>query len=772
MRRIYLIYFFIGLAAVIVQSVLLRELLVVVLGNEIVFGVSLGHWLLAVFAGALAGGWISGRTRHPVVLFTGSILAMALTPHVSVTLCRYLYRLSGTPAGAYIPFLKVVLLGALVMMPFAFFVGFTFPLAARLGTGAVARKVGGGDAGFGVPHVASIYIAEAGGALLGGSVFSFFLAGSVDAYNVISLAVAPLLVMMLYDALRQRQRLSFVFLGLTVFVVILSLTPAGNAELEKKTIAVRWKGFSSGPSLCLSRDSRYQNISVGFMYGQYFFYSNGKFSTRAPEENDNLVLAARIMTQHPSPSRLLVVGEVMSGLGKYLLRYNIQSLTSVEMDEEYIDVIRGFLAADDKQILSDPRFFLQIEDGRRFISRSTNRAGVGIGKMDLIFIYAPQPSTLLSNRFYTVECFHDIAALLADDGMLALRISSSENYLAGLAGDYAGIIYNTLKRVFPYVAVAAGEEIFFFCSRSEGVVTCDPVVLEERYRRCGVEPANLGLLFRSLYPPQKTRLLKEALQRFPGKIVNSDGRPMAVHLYNKILGWDGTGESGISALYFLLGLAALFFVSRLCVVMSNAKHRSHTMDVVAGVAIAGFAGISLELLLINAFQNVFGYVYQFIGLIIALFMVGLPFGAWISRRWLEKNKTNTDAFKLGFLAGLQILLATAALGIPVVLRLSVRGGTAGGILLLSLVVVVGFLVGAVFPLSLQLTLGTIEYNIGRSAGIVDAADHLGASVGAFFCGGLLLPLAGLRVTGYMLAGCCIASAALLVLQAVGFRRRR
>ena len=767
MKRIHSIYFCVGLYAVIVQSVLLRELLVVVLGNEIVIGVSMGHWLLAVFAGALVGGRVAGRSSRPQHVFAASALAMALIPHLLALASRYLYPLSKTPAGEYIPFIKVLWLGALVMMPFAFFVGFTFPLAAALGSGNSQRDEG-------VRHVASIYVAEAAGALVGGGAFSFCLAGIVDSFSALSIAVLPLLLTIVYDNAKAGRRRWLAAAVTVLSFHMLALFAGGNGVVDQRTITDRWQSFSTGPSLLRSLDSRFQNIAVGEMMGQFFFYANGQFSAVMPEENDQMVLAAHLMAQHPAPRQVMVLGEVFTGLGKYVLNYPIQSLTAVEMDKDYIALIQEFLPPADRETLRDPRLKLRIEDGRRLINRLAERTNDPAAKMDLVFIHMPEPSSLLMNRFYTRECFADIASILADGGVLALRITSSENYVGGLAGDYASIIYNSLKRVFPFVVVAPGEENYFFCSRKQGVVSEDPAVLAERYERAGVEPRGLGVLFRSLYPRQKTEFLRKSLEMSPVKAINSDDRPLAIYYYNKILGWNSSGKSGTRVsmpgrewIYVMFGVLMVLGLFRVGAILLQRKKQSSTgVDVVIAVAVAGFTGISLELLIITAFQDIFGYVYQFIGLIIALFMAGLPLGAIFAGKILRRERGLLVATQLTVLTVLQLLLMVIALLIPFFFKLSAPGGTAAGLFLLGLVAVVGCLVGAMFPLSLNLTMvvnGETE-NIGRSAGVIDAADHLGAALGAVLSGAFLLPLLGLRSSGYVLASCCLISVLLLAVQ--------
>jgi len=125
-------YFSLGAFALISQTMLLREFFVVVYGNEFIFGVLLTNWLMGIFLGAIIGGITSEKAENSLVIFILSVLAMAVLLPVSISLTRLLYAISGTPAGTYIGFLKVFLFSGIFIIPVSFFIGFVFPLAARV----------------------------------------------------------------------------------------------------------------------------------------------------------------------------------------------------------------------------------------------------------------------------------------------------------------------------------------------------------------------------------------------------------------------------------------------------------------------------------------------------------------------------------------------------------------------------------------------------------------------------------------------------------------
>jgi len=53
------------------------------------------------------------------------------------------------------------------------------------------------------------------------------------------------------------------------------------------------------------------------------------------------------------------------------------------------------------------------------------------------------------NRFYTLEFFREAARKLSGSGVLALRLSASEDYISPELAAFLRSIYKTLRAVFP-----------------------------------------------------------------------------------------------------------------------------------------------------------------------------------------------------------------------------------------------------------------------------------------------------------------------------------
>ena len=78
-----------GLSAFLTQLVLMRELLSAFSGNELVFGIVLGNWMLLTGIGSTLGKTAS-RLRSPITVFIVAEVLIALLPIADVFLLRWL----------------------------------------------------------------------------------------------------------------------------------------------------------------------------------------------------------------------------------------------------------------------------------------------------------------------------------------------------------------------------------------------------------------------------------------------------------------------------------------------------------------------------------------------------------------------------------------------------------------------------------------------------------------------------------------------------------
>jgi len=161
------------------------------------------------------------------------------------------------------------------------------------------------------------------------------------------------------------------------------------------------------------------------------------------------------------------------------------------------------------------------------------------------------------------------------------------------------------------------------------------------------------------------------------------------------------------------------------------------------IGTTGFTGMALEIILIFSFQNIYGYIYQQIGIIVALFMVGLAIGSYLMNLMISRFESG-----LRTLISVECLLIIYPLLLPALLMFisrSLMGAAISESCFMLLVMIAGILTGLEFPLVARLYL-TKEGGSGKVAGMVDSADHLGACLGALLTGTLLVPILGLKVS--------------------------
>jgi spermidine synthase len=190
--------------------------------------------------------------------------------------------------------------------------------------------------------------------------------------------------------------------------------------------------------------------------------------------------------------------------------------------------------------------------------------------------------------------------------------------------------------------------------------------------------------------------------------------------------------------------------------------------VILSITTTGFATMALSIIWLFAFQSLYGYVYQRIGWIIAVFMGGLVLGCVIagrrSKRFAEEASLSKCLWRR--LTVVDLLLAALALSVPLVLPAlaTLQAGWLSLILVewavLVLVASTGVAGGAAFALAGGLELATAG-RAGKAAGRIVAADHAGACAGALFTGILLVPVYGTATAALLLAGMKLISAAVL-----------
>ncbi|MCA1809447.1 MAG: hypothetical protein LC725_08375, partial [Lentisphaerae bacterium] len=516
-----------------------------------------------------------------------------------------------------------------------------------------------------------------------------------------------------------------------------------------------------------SVDSRYGNLALFETAGQKTLYANGQVALVFPDALRAEYRVHFIMAQHPQARRVLLIGGNPLDDAVELLKYPLERLVHVAQDPAQRRLLRAFADPQQQAALRDPRLYPVDRDGLGFVHDCRER-------FDLIIIDVPAPDTLAANRFYTVEFYRLVSRLLAWDGVVCAGIESSE-HLQRQAAPLVASVFRALEKNFDRVLVTPGGYSMFFAGSRAAPLTLDR---EELYRRSLAAAESIAmdyyhpavLLDADETAPDKIAMVRRRLERTAAP-ANTVLRPVATRLalarWLRVSGWRVPAwmEDGAERLpWFLLPAALLMILPLTAAAYLRRRKALAVSGPVRGwclfpvVLLTGMSGLVLEMVLIVAFQNTFGYIYVEMALIMAVFMAGLAIGAL----WSERQPRDLPGLRRTLLSLEAALIMLALLMLPtlwLVLQGVLRNGVAMA-LIYAMTAAVGLADGAQFPTACRLW-----RRQGRADGAIawiNAADLAGAALGGALLGFLLLPLLGLFNTCLLTAFLKTAGALCLV----------
>ncbi|MFA5265239.1 MAG: fused MFS/spermidine synthase [Opitutaceae bacterium] len=702
-----------GAAAIATQLVLMRELWEALSGNELVVGITLGSWLLLSGAGASLGRRLPGRFSNDNGL--GLIqAALALLPFALILAIR---------AGRNVLFLRgasvdatgAIATSLLLLAPYCLLSGALLPLLAT------KLDSSGED---GARALRSVYVSETLGGAVGGVVFSFLLAPFLDPFALlVPFAATQLILAMLCVS----GRLRIIILAAALACPLVALGTWGDLNLERHSTALQ----HPGERVLQQSPSPYGRLVITEASGQFAFYSLGIPWLTASNTEEVEETAHFALSQRPDARRVLLIGGVVAGIAREVLRYpKIETVVGVEQDPAVAAAGRRFAPGN----LDDPRLRLVIDDGRRFL-RSHD------GLFDVIIVVAPDPSSALLNRVHTAEFYGEARKRLSPGGVLAIATGRYANAVSPELSALVSCERKTLESVFARVLLIPGGRIHFLAS--DGPLHTD---IASRIESAGLKPAYVNRhSLDALLAPDRLADLERASSA-PAEI-NRDFNPM---LYRLILRhWTSQFSDGLAAwLVPAIGLIALgaFFLRQ------SAPARM--------LFIGGFTATTLEMVLLLGYQNLYGTLYRQTGLFVAVFMAGMALGglAPIARWYALPSRRSLS------LTVIAAMLALAAGLIPFVLRSSAAfdslAGSAipGQALLLCATFVLAAGIGLLFA---AVAINDSSGSTASRAARLFSADLLGAALGAWMASAWLIPRFGFTAVCLfvaalnLLAGCLV-----------------
>lgn len=671
-----------GITSLVTQIIIIREFLSVFQGNELVIGIILANWMLITGFGSYLGKY-SNRIKEPVRISFIAQIAMGVLPFITVFLLNYLKNIVFLP-GSLVGVLEIFFGSFILLLPFCLLSGFLFTfLSAELSFVHKSKRI----------DIA--YALESFGSLAGGILFSFILVFLITPFQVLTI----LLILNLFVAvwINLRYRKIMVIIAFSVIVVLVS----------GLTFFFRFDRFVKGflypnQEIVYLKETPYGNLAVTKIGEQHNFYENQVllFNTLNFIANEEAVHYA--MVQHRNPQNILVISGGVSGIIQEILKYPVGKVDYLEINPWLVKTGEIFYKK-----LEDSRIQIYNKDARLFLRDNH-------GPYDIILVNLPAPSTTNLNRYYTIEFFRQLESCMSPDGVVSMDLPSTGNYASEEANIVNSLIFNTLKKIFTNVILIPGEKNFYLASNNT-----------VGFNITGkIEEMNIENQYVNRYYLDDTLILNRSnffmaqLDKNAG--INRDFEPSAY--FHQISSWLSYYKFNMWAFGGIVFLVMIIFMIRLNAVQ-------------VGMFAGGFAASSSEMILLIAFQIIYGYVYLMTGIIIAVFMGGLTLGAIIGRKIIKTPgpfSYSSNQLAIGLFALLLPLLINVAK--PITGHQYIVHS-----LFLVLTLLISFLVGSLFSIASRIQKG----NVSAVTASIYSSDLAGSAFGALIVSAFLIPLIGL-----------------------------
>jgi spermidine synthase len=751
-----------GFSGMVIQLLLLRELLVVFHGNDLAIGIVFANWLAVEALGAFVIGKRIEHARERIGWFIALSILLVLFAPLALYLARIARDLVGVVPGVGMGVLPIFYSSLIILFLPSLVHGALFVFTCKL---CAQFRDPEPDAHKGASSIGRVYVWETIGHITGAVVFTFLLIPIFHSFAIVFVVgvltlMASVTLATFQGRAGKRKSLAVLMAILVVFVYLLASD--ADERLHYQAIARQWPN----KEVIHHQHSLYGNVAVIERRGEYTFLTDGipTFTTPTPDIVRVEEFVHFPMLAHPRPENVaILVGGAGGVIGEVLKYPTIERVDYTEINPLLIELVRKFPTPLTEAELADPRVNTLHIDGRRFLELTPHQ-------YDLIFVGISNPENLQVNRLFTAEFASLAKERLREDGILVISLPGSLTYLSHELRNLNGVIINTLESVFPYLHIIPGYHNIFLASTTKNVTMIDASLLYERLRE---RQLDLRLI---TYPHLELRLAPRWLDWFLESMegateeINHDFRPKG--FFYSLAYWNAMFSPYLSDFFvWLEGLELSLFVmviaactAILLALRWRAVHLRR-LSIPYSIATTGFAGMTFDLLLIFAFQVLFGFVFHWVGLLVAAFMGGVGAGGFVMTALLPRIKNDLALFiKLEMAVGIFALLLPLVILAVVPYLGNAAVFVLAQLLFLLLSFIAGALIGLKFPLANRMYLGHSP-NLSRTAGLLYSADLMGGWTGGIIAAVVLLPVLGLVGTSLVVV---MIKASSLIMLAVSF----
>ena len=243
-------------------------------------------------------------------------------------------------------------------------------------------------------------------------------------------------------------------------------------------------------------------------------------------------------------------------------------------------------------------------------------------------------------------------------------------------------------------------------------------------------------MFEEKMPPDRIRYITNTLESVQDYRINTDTNPVTYYfdllLWNRFLHGDYRLFSSITRTgIFVIGALAVGILIIIILVHRRQIEKQERNALAIIIACGGMIGMALNLLLLLNFQETFGSIYEMLGAMSAVSMLGLALGAMVVIRITQKHKIKF------ILLIVLVALVSVVLLLPQLLHLLLRVHSMPFTLIITMFC--GGLIGMLFGI-----VNRLYSHHTTDLGSVYAYDVLGSSVGALIACSMLLPVLGIQ----------------------------
>ncbi len=668
--------FIVGFISSSIQLLLLKEMMNISGGYELIAGTFLGSWLIGSATGAAMAG------KSPLNDIRKINLIFSISPVISIFLLLILSRLY-LKSGETPSFLVSMVYTFLVLIPFCFVSGFTFVKLI-----SIARTIKDFIPG-------KSFSVETTGGIAAGITISLLSSGVLNTYQMILLIIISGLSYVLFSFFLKNKRMrlfvKFIILGITSIIII------SSPDIIFRQLLLR------GINVTGSEETPYGNITKAEYGGEESIYYNQRLLTYNDDAIEREEDIHYTLLQSEKPERILMIsGSINSHLPE-IMKYPVKKVVYVERDPALTKLEKSSAVGGFKDLI------VENDDAFSYVRKTRE-------KFDAVIVLLPPPSTLLLNRYYTIEFFALIKKRLEPTGIFSCSPGINPNYLNKESVNLYSTVYNSLVAVFKNVIPVAGNKLYFIASDKNLSTAFCELTLKKNISNVYVGPDFLS-------DDLITAKSNEVISLMDKKIkLNKSALPVASFYYQSYNLSKNLNEKIPAIVLLVLAFALPLLLIK----------RKSLMMYFSASALAGF-----EIIVLLILQLTMGNMYQLTGMILAGLMAGLAVGSGIKIRFLDDHSFGLKTTLL--------LFFYLIMGFVITSILTLKGGFGVVCLIVLSAFLPALLTGNLFREF------TLRKNGDSDPSVVYSADLAGSALGFILFSGLVVPVFGIKVSLFLLS---------------------